>query len=98
MQARFGDRWRHDIIERRIEGNEAIVLGKLTLDGQVVRTQFGRATIGGGASSKVASAAGVTFSLGSTAGSALDREDQAFRLAADDALEKSARLFPSDAS
>lgn len=96
IQARFGDRWRHDIVERRMDGNEAIVLCKLTIDDQVVQTQFGRATVGGGASSNTASAQGVTFSLGSSQGTAMDREDEAYRLATDDALEKCARLLVSN--
>jgi hypothetical protein len=94
LQARFGDRWRHDVMERRLEGNEAIVLCKVTVDDQVVQTQFGRAAVGGASSRS--SAGGVAFSIASPATTGLDREDEAYRLAVEDALEKCSRILQSN--
>ena len=83
LRERFGSDWHYDIKERHRDGDEAIVLGRLTFgkDG-AVRTQFGRAKIPGAA---VAGASGgVRFRVGE--GSGAGDEQDAFRRAAEAAL------------
>jgi len=83
LRERFGSEWRYEITERHRDGDEAIVLGKLTFGKQsAVRTQFGRAKIG---SPPVAGASsGIQFRIGEGSG-ARDEQD-AFRRAAEAAL------------
>ena len=83
LRERFGSDWHYDIKERHRDGDEAIVLGRLTFgSGAGVRTQFGRAKIPGPA---VAGASGgVQFRIGE--GSAARDEQDAFQRAADAAL------------
>jgi hypothetical protein len=83
LRERFGSDWHYDIKERHRDGDEAIVLGRLTFgNGRAVRTQFGRAKIPGAA---VAGASGgVRFRVGE--GSAARDEQDAFRRAAEAAL------------
>jgi hypothetical protein len=83
LRERFGNEWRYEITERHREGDEAIVLGKLTFGKQsAVRTQFGRAKI---SSAPVAGASsGIQFRIGEESG-ARDEQD-AFRRAAAAAL------------
>lgn len=69
------------------------MLCKLTVDDGATRSQFGRAAVGGVAGATKASTGGVAFSLGSKAASTKDAEDEAFRLAVDDALDKCLRLL-----
>jgi hypothetical protein len=86
---RFGDRWRHDVVERRREGDEAIVLVRLTLpDRGVVKTGFGHARIGG-------AVAGASGSLRFTLGSGPTGEDEAdaYRRATEAALAKCLELL-----
>jgi hypothetical protein len=83
LNEHFGSDWRYEIAAQKREGDEAIVLGKLTFGrDNAIRTQFGRARIGGEA--LAASSGGVRFKVGS-AGSAKD-EGEAFRRAAEAAL------------
>jgi hypothetical protein len=79
----FGNEWRYEITERHRDGDEAIVLGKLTFGKQsAVRTQFGRAKI---SSAPVAGASGgIQFRISEESG-ARDEQD-AFRRAAAAAL------------
>jgi|SRR5579872_2872902 len=83
LRERFGNDWHYEIKERHRDGDEAIVLGKLTFgNGGAVRTQFGRAQIPGGAVAGASS--GVQFRIGEGSG-ARDEQD-AFRRAAEAAL------------
>jgi hypothetical protein len=83
LRERFGGDWHYDIKERHRDGDEAIVLGRLTFGkDRAVRTQFGRAKIPG---ARVAGASGgVQFRVGEGSG-ARDEQD-AFRRAAEAAL------------
>jgi hypothetical protein len=83
LRQRLGNEWRYEITERHRDGDEAIVLGKLTFGKQsAVRTQFGRAKI---SSAPVAGASsGIQFQIGAENG-ARDEQD-AFRRAAAAAL------------
>jgi hypothetical protein len=83
LRERFGSDWHYEITERHRDGDEAIVLCKLTFGTEgAVRTQFGRAKISsaplGGASS------GIQFRIGEGRG-ARDEQD-AFRRAEEAAL------------
>jgi hypothetical protein len=83
LNERFGDNWRYEIAEQQRDGDEAIVLCKLTFGKEgASRTQFGRAKISRG---HVAGASGgVRFTL-NAAGSEPDKND-ASRRAAEAAL------------
>ncbi len=87
LTERFGAAWRFEILSRQRDGDEAIVLGKLTLakDG-MMRMQFGRAKIPGGPVS--GSSAGHRFAL-SGAATAMD-EERGFRRATEAALKNCA--------
>ena len=98
LNQRFGDKWRYEITERRRDGDEVIVLCRLTLpERNVTKAQFGLARIGrAGAGAAVrGSAAGVSFTLGAGESVSLagDSEDAAYERAADDALAKCAAML-----
>jgi hypothetical protein len=83
LNERFGSNWRYEIATQKREGDEAIVLGKLTFGREsAVRTQFGRAKIAGDA--VAAASGGLRFKVGGV-GSEQD-EREAFRRAAEAAL------------
>jgi hypothetical protein len=83
LNERFGSDWRYEIAEQKREGDEAIVLGKLTFGrDNAVRTQFGRAMISG--NPVAAASGGVRFKVGGP-GTEQDERD-AFRRAAEAAL------------
>jgi hypothetical protein len=83
LNERFGSDWRHQITEQKRDGDEAIVLCKLTFGrDNAVRTQFGRARISG--IPVVAASGGVRFKIGG-AGTEQDERD-AFRRAAEAGL------------
>jgi hypothetical protein len=83
LNEHFGTNWRYETSTQTREGDEAIVLGKLTFGrDHAIRTQFGRARIAGDA--LAAASGGVRFKLGGT-GSEHDERD-AFRRAAEAAL------------
>ena len=83
LNERFGQDWRYEIAEETRDGDEAIVLGRLTFGrDNAVRTQFGRAKITG--SSMAAASSGVRFKVGGS-GTAQDERD-AFSRAAEAAL------------
>jgi hypothetical protein len=86
LNERFGSDWRYEIASRQREGDEAIVLCKLTIKGGTVKTQFGRARLSGGPVS--GSAGGLRFRLEAPAAD----EDDAFRRATEDALAKCLEL------
>ena len=89
LNERFGaGNWRFEIAEQQRDGDEAIVLGRLTFGKEgAVRTQFGRATVG--AKAVAAASGGVKFKLG--AGGDTDERD-AFRRATEAALINCADL------
>jgi hypothetical protein len=90
LNEHFGANWRYEIAAREREGDEAIVLGKLTFGrDNAIRTQFGRATITGDA--VAASSGGLRFRLGGI-GSEQDERD-AFRRAAEAALSNCVDLI-----
>ena len=97
LNDRYGGGWRHEIIERRREGDEVIVLCRLTVDeSDMSKTQFGSARIGDRGAKPVikGQAGGIAFALGSGPGRGpKDTEDAAFRRALDDALAKCVALF-----
>ena len=83
LNERFGRDWRYEITEQRRDGDEAIVLCKLTFGKEpAVRAQFGRAKIGQNA--VVGTGDGVRFSL--EAGGGAQDEREAFQRAAEAAL------------
>jgi hypothetical protein len=89
LNERFGDDWRYEIVEQKRDGDEAIVLCKLTFGREgAVRTQFGRAKISHGP--MAGASGGVRFKLdvaGEEAG-----EAAAFRRAIEAALSNCAEL------
>jgi hypothetical protein len=90
LNERFGDgNWRFEIAEQQRDGDEAIVLCRLTFGKEgAVRTQFGRSTVGPKA---VAGASGgLKFRLGAE-GNADERD--AFRRATEAALISCAELI-----
>lgn len=98
LNQRFGDEWRYEITERRRDGDEVVVLCRLTLpERNVTKAQFGLARIGrAGAGAAVrGSAGGVSFTLGAGESGWLagDSEDAAYERAADDALAKCAAML-----
>ena len=98
LNQRFGDKWRYEITERRRDGDEVIVLCRLTLpERNVTKAQFGFARIGrAGAGGAVrGSAGGMSFTLGAGESVSLagDSEDAAYERAADDALAKCAAML-----
>ncbi len=83
LRERFGSDWHYEVMERHRDGNEAIVLGKLSFGkGGAVRSQFGRAKIPG--ASIAGASGGLQFRIGEGNG-ARDEQD-AFRRAAEAAL------------
>lgn len=83
LNEHFGSDWRFEVAEQTRDGDEAIVLGKLTFGrGNAVRTQFGRARISG--VPVTAASGGVRFKIGGSGTEADERE--AFRRAAEAAL------------
>jgi hypothetical protein len=90
LRERFGTDWRYEITEQHRDGDEAIVLGKLTFGKEgAIRTQFGRAKVPGTAVAGASS--GVQFRIGE-GGSARDEQD-AFRRAAEAALASCVALI-----
>ena len=90
LNEHLGNNWRYEIATQKREGDEAIVLGKLTFGREsAVRTQFGRAKIAGDA--VAAASGGLRFKVGG-AGSEQD-EREAFRRAAEAALSNCVDLI-----
>jgi len=83
LSERFGNDWRYEIADRQRDGDEAIVLCKLTFGKDAsVRTQFGRAQISQG--QVVGASGGVQFRSGALG--AKSDENDAFRRATEAAL------------
>jgi hypothetical protein len=90
LNEHFGGNWRYEISAQKREGDEAIVLGKLTFGrDNAIRTQFGRAKIAGNA--VAASSGGMRFKVGSAASE--QDEGEAFRRAAEAALSNCVDLI-----
>jgi hypothetical protein len=90
LRERFGNDWRYEIKERQREGDEVIVLCKLTFGkAAAVRTQFGRAKISRGP--VLGASSGVRFKIGQ-AGAEGDEND-AFRRATEAALTNCLELI-----
>jgi hypothetical protein len=89
LNERLGRDWRYEVAEQKRDGDEAIVLCKLTFGkDRVSRAQFGRAKM---SSESVAGASGgVAFKLGAGSASA---ESEAFRRATEAALMNCAALI-----
>ncbi|NKC12789.1 MAG: hypothetical protein GKR94_11490 [Gammaproteobacteria bacterium] len=89
LDARFGKRWRFEIREQRREGDEIIVLGRLSVpDKNLSRSHFGAARMGT-ASGPSGTSQGVAFSLGAT----VRDERAATRAAALAALDNCASML-----
>ena len=98
LTERYGDKWHYDVVDRRREGDEIIVLCKLSIeDDQISKAQFGSAPIGATGSKSTASAGGTSFSFGAAGRSQEpptgDPEDLAYKRALDSALAKCAALL-----
>jgi hypothetical protein len=90
LNEHFGNNWRYEIATQKREGDEAIVLGKLTFGrDNAVRTQFGRAKITGDA--VAAASGGLRFKIGG--GVSEQDEREAFRRAAEAALSNCVDLI-----
>ncbi len=90
LRERFGNDWRYEIRERQREGDEVIVLCKLTFGrAGAVRTQFGRAKISHGP--VLGASSGVRFKIGQTG--VEGDENEAFRRATEAALMNCAELI-----
>ena len=92
LDGRYGDRWRHEILERRRERDQIIVLCKLIIeDEDISKSQFGKATIergSGGVSQCAGKVNGIPFSFTPSEADNDDGEAAAFRRATESALEK----------
>jgi len=97
LNDRYGRDWRHEIIERRREGDEVIVLCRLTIDElDMSKTQFGSARIGEASAKPVikGSAGSIAFTIGTEqTGREKDTEEAAFRRALEDGLAKCVALL-----
>lgn len=96
LNDRYGDGWSYEVAERRREGDEVIVLCKLSIpDQDISKSQFGSATVhgAGGAPGGGGSADGIAFSLGSEEGGDGDPEEAAFQRALNSALAKCAEML-----
>jgi hypothetical protein len=83
LKERFGNDWRYEIADRQRDGDEAIVLCKLTFGKEgAARAQFGRATLSQG--SVAGASDGVRFTSGALG--AESGEADAFRRATEAAL------------
>ncbi len=86
--------WRHHIRERRVEGDEAIVLCELSVAAQnISKTQFGSAKISAVSSGVAGQAQGVSFSLAGHSNSNTSDETEALERASEAALAKCAALL-----
>ena len=101
LNERYGDGWRYDVIDRRREGDEIIVLCKLVIDeGEVTKAHFGSARVGGSGTPTAGSAGGTSFSFGasrsaSVPSSPASPEELAYARAVDAALARCAAMLGS---
>ena len=93
LNERYGAGWRHGIVERRREDGEAVVLCRLEIDELgIVKSQFGRAPIGGG-SGAAGTAGGIAFRSATPAGAGAETDEAAFEAALEAALAKCVALI-----
>ena len=94
LDGRYGDRWRHEILERKRERDQIIVLCKLTIEDEgISKNQFGEATIepdSGGVAQRAGKVNGIPFSFGPSEADNGDGEAAAFQRATESALAKCA--------
>ena len=94
LDDRYGDRWRHEILERKQERDQIIVLCKLTIEDEgISKNQFGEATIerdSGGVAQRAGKVNGIPFSFGPSEADNGDGEAAAFQRATESALAKCA--------
>jgi len=94
LDDRYGDRWRHEILERKQERDQIIVLCKLTIEDEgISKNQFGEATIerdSGGVAQRAGKVNGIPFSFGPSEADDGDGEAAAFQRATESALAKCA--------
>jgi len=95
LNDRYGDGWRQEILERKRDGDEVVVLCKLIIEDQdISKTQFGRAHVAGNApgASVAGTSGGVSFGIGEPRDHGRapgeNAEAVAYRAAASDALAK----------
>ena len=92
LDGRYGDRWRHEILERKRERDQIIVLCKLIVEDEgISKSQFGEATIergSGGVAQHAGNANGIPFSFTPSETDNADGEAVAFRRATESALAK----------
>ena len=91
LNDRYGDGWRQEIVEKKRDGDEVVVLAKLVIDAHdIVKTQFGRARIAGRRGGVAGTSGGVRFAMGEGRGSrpGATAEANAYAKAAADALAK----------
>ena len=95
LDDRYGEGWRCEVSERRREGDEVLVLCKLVIpERDILRSQFGRARIGGGEAPLRGSSAGTAFTLGGDAPALRgDGIEAAYRRAEADGLVKCVALL-----
>jgi hypothetical protein len=86
LDARFDDGWQYEIMERRAEGNDVVVLCRLSIPAQgITVTSRGRAPRGSG--DRIVGRVGdIPFSAGIGDASPGDADSTAWRTAADNAL------------
>jgi hypothetical protein len=83
LNERFGNDWRYEIFDRQRDGDEAIVLCRLTFGKEgAVRSQFGRAKLPSGPAGGTSGGMHFTLSMGDVA----KDEGDAFRRATEAAL------------
>ena len=94
---RFGSEWQIEVAERRREGDEIVVLVKLTVAGKnLVKSQFGRGKIPSASEGNAirGSAGGVAFSLGAESEAPTQPpEDRGYRRAIENGLAKCVELL-----
>ena len=100
LNERFGDGWQYEVMERRREGDEVIVLCQVTVpEKNISKEQFGRAAIRlpGRSDAVRGSANGIAFAMRlapeRSRGSAGNPEEAAFQTAVENALARCAELI-----
>ena len=100
LNERFGDGWDYEIRERRREGDEMIVLCRVTVpEKELSKEQFGRARLrrAGETETIAGRANGIPFSMpllrAKPPGAAANPEEEAFKEAAQNALARCVELM-----
>ena len=98
LNERYSDAWEFEVASHSREGDEFVVLGKLSLPSRnLVKSNFGRGHIPGTASdTTAASAGGIAFRFGegeAAAGGSQSAEDRGYRRAIENALARCLALL-----